>query len=194
MITVALQGIRGGVGTSSIVAGWRWRPGSRGPGCWLVDRARTTCRLHLGRPHDEPCGWGLLADPARQWRDGAPLLARIWICWLRAVLRGLLSVDWLSAVEGYDLVLLDLPAGVTPVAESTQLLTVVNADANCHTRLYRHHLVPQEQVVVTQFTSRRALQQDLLDLWMEGGLPLLSIRLHRDEVDGGGDGGQIAGR
>lgn len=75
--------------------------------------------------------------------------------------------------------LLDLPAGVTPVA-STRLLTVVNADANAHTRLYRHSFLPHEQVVVTQFTSRRALQQDLLDLWMEG-VPLLTIRLHRDE-------------
>ena len=64
------------------------------------------------------------------WRPGLDLLAQGGVA-------GSLSVDWLSAVEGYDLVLLDLPAGVTPVA-STRLLTVVNADANAHTRLYRH--------------------------------------------------------
>lgn len=118
----------------------------------------------------------------RQVTGAQPSIAgdRVWICWHKGGGAGPLSVDWLSVVEGYDLVLLDLPAGMTPVA-STRLLTVVNADANAHTRLYRHLFVPHEQVVVTQFTSRRALQQDLLDLWMEGGIPLLSIRLHRDE-------------
>lgn len=181
MITVALQGIRGGVGTTSIVAGLAlaaWRQGAR---VLAVDLCPDNqLPLHFGRPHDEVCGWGLLADPAHSWRTvihcwrpGLDLLAQGGVA-------GPLSVDWLSAVEGYDLVLLDLPAGVTPVAV-TRLLTVVNADANAHTRLYRHLFVPHEQVVVTQFTSRRALQQDLLDLWMEAGIPMLSIRLHRDE-------------
>jgi cellulose synthase operon protein YhjQ len=181
VITVALQGIRGGVGTTSIVAGLAlaaWRQGAR---VLAVDLCPDNqLPLHFGRPHDEVCGWGLLADPAHSWRTaihcwrpGLDLLAQGGVA-------GPLSVDWLSVVEGYDLVLLDLPAGVTPVA-ATRLLTVVNADANAHTRLYRHLFVPHEQVVVTQFTSRRALQQDLLDLWMEAGIPMLSIRLHRDE-------------
>lgn len=182
MITVALQGIRGGVGTTSIVAGLAlaaWRQGTR---VLAVDLCPDNqLPLHFGRPHDEACGWGLLADPVNSWRSaiycwrpGLDLLAQ-------AGVAGPLSVDWLSAVEGYDLVLLDLPADMTPVA-STRLLTVVNADANAHTRLYRHVFVPHEDVVVTQFTSRRALQQDLLGLWGEGGIPLLSIRLHRDEA------------
>jgi len=61
-------------------------------------------------------------------------------------------------------------------------LTIVNADANCHVRLYRHVWEDGERLLVTQFTSRRALQQDLLDLWQAGGLPLLGLRLHRDEA------------
>ena len=31
-------------------------------------------------------------------------------------------------------------------------------------------------------TSKRALQQGLLDLWLAGGLPLLNLHLHRDEA------------
>lgn len=181
MITVALQGIRGGVGTTSIVAGLALAARRQGARVLAVDLCPDNqLPLHFGRPHDEVCGWGLLADPTNNWRSAI-------YCWqpdldllAQGGVTGLLSTEWLSAVEGYDLVLLDLPAGVTPVA-STRLLTVVNADANAHTRLYRHSFLPQEQVVVTQFTSRRALQQDLLDLWMEGEVPLLTIRLHRDE-------------
>ena len=88
---------------------------------------------------------------------------------------------WLQALEGYDLVLLDLPLGPLP-ALPCQLLTVVNADANCHVRLHRHAWATGERLLVTQFTSRRALQQDLLDLWQAAGLPLLGLRLHRDEA------------
>ena len=88
---------------------------------------------------------------------------------------------WLQALEGYDLVLLDLPLGPLPEIPC-QLLTVVNPDANCHVRLHRHVWAGGERWRVTQFTSRRALQQDLLDLWQAAGLPLLGLRLHRDEA------------
>ena len=77
--------------------------------------------------------------------------------------------------------LLDLPLGPVP-AIPCRLLTIVNADANCHVRLHRHAWAAGERLLVTQFTSRRALQQDLLDLWQAAGLPLLGLRLHRDEA------------
>ena len=83
--------------------------------------------------------------------------------------------------DAIDLVLLDLPMGQL-LGLPCKRLTIVNADANCHVRLYRHVWEDGERLLVTQFTSRRALQQDLLDLWQAGGLPLLGLRLHRDEA------------
>ncbi|RQX19794.1 hypothetical protein EHZ61_18885, partial [Aeromonas caviae] len=47
------------------------------------------------------------------------------------------SAEWLAGIDGYDLVLLDLPLGMAPVIPCRRLL-VVNADANCHVRLHRH--------------------------------------------------------
>ena len=58
----------------------------------------------------------------------------------------------------------------------------------------RHRWAADERLLVTQFTSHRALQQDLLDLWQAGGLPCSPLRLHRDEGDGRGHGRQAAGR
>ncbi|BDN86843.1 hypothetical protein KAM471c_06580 [Aeromonas caviae] len=77
--------------------------------------------------------------------------------------------------------LLDLPLGMAPVIPCRRLL-VVNADANCHVRLHRHPWAADERLLVTQFSSQRALQQGLLDLWLAGGLPLLNLHLHRDEA------------
>ncbi|MFQ2485250.1 cellulose synthase operon protein YhjQ/BcsQ [Aeromonas caviae] len=87
----------------------------------------------------------------------------------------------LAAHEQGARVLLDLPLGMAPVIPCRRLL-VVNADANCHVRLHRHPWAADERLLVTQFSSQRALQQGLLDLWLAGGLPLLNLHLHRDEA------------
>ncbi|MGL5564712.1 MAG: cellulose synthase operon protein YhjQ/BcsQ, partial [Plesiomonas sp.] len=70
MITVALQGIRGGVGTTSIVAGLALAARRQGARVLAVDLCPDNqLPLHFGRPHDEVCGWGLLADPTNNWRS-----------------------------------------------------------------------------------------------------------------------------
>ncbi|WP_429168706.1 cellulose biosynthesis protein BcsQ [Aeromonas rivipollensis] len=182
MNCVALQGIRGGVGTSSLVAGLALAAREQGARVLAVDLCQDNLLgIHLGLPHADARGWSRLADPAREWRsalhhyeEGLDLLPH-------GAQPGASAGAWLQALEGYDLVLLDLPLGSLP-AIPCRLLTVVNADANCHVRLHRHVWAPGERLLVTQFTSRRALQQDLLDLWQAAGLPLLGLRLHRDEA------------
>lgn len=182
MNTVALQGIRGGVGTTSIVAGLALAAWEQGARVLAVDLCPDNLLgIHLGLSQDEAGGWSQLIDPAQEWRSvlhhyesGLDLLPH-------GGQQGQPPLDWLQTIEGYDLLLLDLPMGPVP-ALPCRRLTVVNADANCHVRLYRHAWVADERLLVTQFTSRRALQQDLLDLWLAGGLPLLTLRLHRDEA------------
>lgn len=187
MNRVALQGIRGGVGTTSVVAGLAWAAQEQGARVLAVDLCPDSLLgIHLGLPHDEAGGWSQLSDPAREWRSA-----------LHPYERGLdllpyggqpndsqsngASLDWLQAIDGYDLLLLDLPVKAA-LEIPCRRLTVVNADANCHVRLYRRAWVTDERLLVTQFTSSRALQQDLLDLWFAAGLPQLTQRLHRDEA------------
>lgn len=187
MNTVALQGIRGGVGTTAIVAGLAWAAREQGARVLAVDLCPDNLLgIHLGLPHDDGRGWSELTDPAREWRSalhpyesGLDLLS--YGCQLDGGQPSARPLDWLQAIDGYDLLLLDLPVGPVPEL-ACRHLRVANADANCHVRLYRHAWAADERLLVTQFTSRRALQQDLLDLWLAGGLPLLTLRLHRDEA------------
>ena len=181
MKVIALQGIRGGVGTTAIVAGLAQAAHEQGARVLAVDLCPDNqLGIHLGLPHDDPGGWSRLTQPAREWRgalhrreEGLDLLSH-------GGEEGA-SAEWLAGIDGYDLVLLDLPMGQL-LGLPCKRLTIVNADANCHVRLYRHVWGDGERLLVTQFTSRRALQQDLLDLWQAGGLPLLGLRLHRDEA------------
>lgn len=182
MHIVALQGIRGGLGTTSIVAGLAWAAREQGARVLVVDLCPDNLLgIHLGLPHDDTRGWSRLSTPAQEWRSdlyhyesGLDLLPH-------GGQSNAAALDWLQAIEGYDLLLLDLPVGLVP-GLACRHLRVANADANCHVRLYRHVWAADERLLVTQFTSRRALQQDLLDLWLAGGLPLLTLRLHRDEA------------
>lgn len=187
MNTVALQGIRGGVGTTSIVAGLAWAAREQGARVLAVDLCPDNLLgIHLGLPHDEAVGWRPLSDPAREWRSalhpyesGLDLLP--YGCHANGSQPNGGPLDWLQAIDGYDLLLLDTPIDAA-LTLPCRRLTVVNADANSHVRLYRRTWVADERLLVTQFTSRRALQQDLLDLWSVAGLPQLTQRLHRDEA------------
>lgn len=202
MNTVALQGIRGGVGTTSTVAGLAWAAREQGARVLAVDLCPDNLLgIHLGLPHDEVAGWHQLSDPAREWRSALhPYESGLDLLPYGHQLSGgqpnghqpnggqpkdgqwnVGALDWLQAIDGYDLLLLDLPMNAA-LELPCRRLTVVNADANSHVRLYRRAWVADERLLVTQFTSRRALQQDLLDLWFAAGLPQLTQRLHRDEA------------
>lgn len=182
MRVIGVRGLRGGVGATSIVAGLAWAAARQGARVLVVDLCQDNLLgLHLGRPHDEQSGWSQLTDPSLQWRDTV-LKCTVDIDLLaHGGADAMASLDWLQQFSGYDLILLDMPPGLALPWLSLQL-TVIHADANCHVRLYRHQLDPNERLLLTQFSSRRALQQDLLELWLQAGLPILSVRLHRDEV------------
>ena len=66
MNLVALQGIRGGVGTTSLVAGLALAAREQGARVLAVDLCHDNLLgIHLGLSHDDPRGWSRLADPTR---------------------------------------------------------------------------------------------------------------------------------
>ncbi|WP_290437343.1 cellulose synthase operon protein YhjQ/BcsQ [Aeromonas caviae] len=69
MKAIALQGIRGGVGTTAIVAGLAQAAHEQGARVLAVDLCPDNqLGIHLGLPHDDPGGWSRLTQPAREWR------------------------------------------------------------------------------------------------------------------------------
>lgn len=88
MITVALQGIRGGVGTTSIVAGLALAARRQGAGCWLLISVLTINCRSISGDLTMRCAGGV-CWLIRQTIGVPPSIAGnpIWICWLRAVLR-----------------------------------------------------------------------------------------------------------
>lgn len=182
MRVVGVRGLRGGVGATSIVAGLAWAAARQGARVLAVDLCQDNLLgLHFGRPHDEQSGWSQLVEPATQWRDMVQRCVVDIDLLAHGGAEGSNAFEWLQQLSGYDLILLDMPPGLSLPLLALQL-TVIQADANCHVRLYRHPRAANERLLLTQFSSRRALQQDLLDLWLQAGLPILSVRLHRDEV------------
>lgn len=180
MITIALNGLRGGVGTSATVAGIAhaaWKEGHRVLALGLCPNNQLA--LHFGLSIDA-AGWCSLVDPASQWQQAL----HTWQPGLDLLPHGQGSEQgspaWLSAISGYDLLLLDLPVG--GVAAANRRLTLVHGDANCHVRLFQYQFEETERLLVTQFDSSRALQQELMELWQQAKLPLLNMRLHRDEA------------
>ncbi|WP_052816577.1 cellulose synthase operon protein YhjQ/BcsQ [Aeromonas caviae] len=111
MKVIALQGIRGGVGTTAIVAGLAQAAHEQGARVLAVDLCPDNqLGIHLGLPHDDPGGWSRLTQPAREWRgalhrreEGLDLLSH-------GGGEGA-SAEWLAGIGGYDLVLPDLARG-----------------------------------------------------------------------------------
>ena len=63
MKVIALQGIRGGVGTTAIVAGLAQAAHEQGARVLAVDLCPDNqLGIHLGLPHDDPGGWSRLTQ------------------------------------------------------------------------------------------------------------------------------------
>lgn len=182
MKVIGIRGLRGGVGTTSIVAGLAHALAQQGMHVLAVDLCQDNMLgLHFGIPNDEQSGWSNLINPSKQWHDNVLKYANNIDLLLHGGKRVSAPLDWLQQLSGYNLILLDMPLGLD-LTWLNQQLTVIHADTNCHVRLYRHQIAHNEQFLLSQFSSRRALQQDLLELWLQAELPILQVKLHRDEM------------
>lgn len=82
MPVLALQGIRGGTGTTSVTAALAWALQQLGESTLVIDWSPTNqLRLHFNTPHSERCGWMRAALEAMRsmWRCAirtAPILSR----------------------------------------------------------------------------------------------------------------------
>lgn len=199
MPVIALQGIRGATGVTSLTAGLGWALAQLGEKVLAIDFSPDNLlRLHFAMPFSAPRGWASAAEAGAGWQHGAMRYSRL----LDFLPFGRLSgparapaslTDWranmaqLKSLSAYHWIVLDVPAGDSELATQALsladgVLIILQADAQCHVRLHQQSLPRQAHYVVNQFVPASALQQDLLLLWQQSLADLLPVVLHRDEA------------
>ena len=202
---LALQGIRGGVGTTSLVAGLGDALHRLGERVLMVDASPDNLLgLHFNLPVDEADGWAHAELAGRGWREAAFEVE----AGLVLVPYGLADAsqaetmeDRLRAGKGFwearcagmgahfDWILFDLPRGLAAHASAVVgsglaplLLRVATLDAGCHVLLQRHGIgSPHGFVVANRHDPAVQLQRDLAQLWAaQLGPRWISKTVHED--------------
>ncbi|WP_219064068.1 cellulose biosynthesis protein BcsQ [Pseudomonas sp. UMAB-08] len=201
MTSLSLQGLRGGVGNSSLLAAVGYALHSLGERVLMIDMCpENLLRLHFNLMAVEPGGW------ARAMLDGQDWYKQAWSLTptLDLLPYGSLSHREYRKIEqqldsqpdlwadrqaslavNYDWLLFDLPQrlpGHAAVGPCHFQIRVVEADAACHVLL-------QEQedadglVLVNRFDPGSQLQRDLLLIWRQHySSRMLPLTVHNDEA------------
>lgn len=205
MPVLALQGIRGGVGTTSVAAALAWALQQLKESVLVIDFSPDNLlRLHFNMPFDQPRGWANAEIAGEGWQQGAMRYSEL----LDFLPFGQLTLTeteqlhtslqqhpnlWrenLAALQASTpscWILLDIPAGDSTftrqmLALADKVLVLIHADASCHIRLHQQNLPANCHFLLNQFSASSHLQQDLHQLWLQSLDNLLPIFIHRDEA------------
>ena len=205
MPIIALSGIRGGTGTTSITAALAWALCQAGESVLAVDLSPDNLlRLHFNMPHEHRRGWARAEIDGEGWHEGAmEYLGHLAFLpfgrtspeeRLRLFERpGPGQVDWrqylsqLRAGKGYRWILLDLPGGDSPMLQqclssADHILMVINPDANCHARLHQQALPVGCHLLINRYLPTSRLQHDIYQLWLQTLEGVLPVIVHLDEA------------
>ncbi|MGQ8776114.1 cellulose biosynthesis protein BcsQ [Serratia sp. NA_112.1] len=205
MPVIALQGLRGGMGTTSVTAALAWALQQLGESVLAVDFAPDNqLRLHFNTPFELARGWARAEQDGGEWQQGAMHYCENldFLPFGRLTAAGRLSLQqycrqhpnhWqenlaqLSASAQYNWILLDLPADdpllaaqALPLADSVFIL--IAPDANCQVRLHQQALPEGCRFLINHYFAASQLQQDLHQLWLQTLGGLLPVVIHRDEA------------
>ncbi|KIH85233.1 cellulose biosynthesis protein BcsQ [Pseudomonas batumici] len=201
MTSLSLRGLRGGVGTSSLLAATGHALHSLGERVLLVDMCpENLLRLHFGVSVSEPDGW------ARAMIDGVGWNTQAWTVepGLGVLPYGRLKREeqdqieqhllkdpelWrrrqASLAEHFDWILFDVPLrlpGHAHVGPCALRLRIVEADAACHVLLQQEEALGGH-LLINRFDPVSQLQRDLLLIWRKQyGARLLPLSVHQDEA------------
>lgn len=198
MPVIALQGIRGGCGVTSVTAALAWALAQAGEKVLAIDFSPANLlRLHFNMPYDSARGWATSVRAGEGWEQGAmrynAQLDFLPFGQLPAIEQAQVYCDWqdnltkIANTGVYDWVLLDTPidqpalaAQALSIADHT--FTLLHADSQSHVRLHQQAVPTESHYLVNQFMPGSQLQQDILLLWQQSLPRLLPVILHRDEA------------
>lgn len=204
MAVIGLQGLRGGVGTTSITAALGWSLQQLGETVLVIDTSPgNLLRLFFNIDFANPQGWARAMLDNQDWRKSA------WryTSHLDVLPFGKLSPaerETFSSIETalgqfshyladlkesqrYRWILVDLPHGFEALtrqllSETDSVLTVAKPDSNCHTRLHQQALPQGAHLLVNYLLVASQLQDDIYQLWLQSQRAMIPIIPHRDEA------------
>nr|WP_019409561.1 cellulose biosynthesis protein BcsQ [Pseudomonas psychrophila] len=201
MIAMSLQGIRGGVGTSTTLAALSFALSSLGQKVLVIDMCpENALGLHFNLDYAPAEGWARATLDQTPWYEHAwniesgldvlpyGTLTDVDVLQLDQLLRDnppLWSTRQASLAHSVDWVLFDLPQRLpghiaNPRCEIA--LNVLNLDAASHVLLQPQRNSAQ-RLLVNRFDPASQFQRDLLLLWQHHyAQSLLPIHLHADEA------------
>ncbi|MCW8384936.1 cellulose biosynthesis protein BcsQ [Fluoribacter dumoffii] len=205
MPIIALQGIRGGVGVTSIAAGLAWALQQLHESALVIDfTPDNLLRLHFNMPFEETQGWARAHLDKQNWKEQihsyGPLISYLPFGKITQTERVNLEnelqenpVFWqknfeeLIAKNKYHWILLDLPADATLLTQqglacADRVLLVLTADMNCHIRLHQQKIPEHCYFLINYYSPAKSLQKDLYDLWQRILPNFLPLILHSDEA------------
>ena len=204
MSILGLQGVRGGVGTTSITSALAWALQILGENVLVVDASPDNLlRMSFNVDFAHRDGWARALLDGKDWRDaGLRYTTQLdllpfgqltveerenpqeWAEKLGAICAGLRE---LKESRRFSWILLDLPHGVSPLTQQLvslcdHTLAVVKADTNCHIRLHQQALPTGAHILINDLRIASQLQDDLYQVWLQSQRRLLPMVIHRDEA------------
>lgn len=194
MTVVALSGMRGGVGTTALVAGVGFALHKLQQRVLMVDlQPRNLLRLHFNLALASTDGWAIAEQNAEgswsealfQVEEGLYLLP---FGQVQAPGRAVEGQAWAQRLQHlqahFDWIVLDTPATLPQLPDAVMRLRVLEADAACHALLSLEG-AGDDYLLVNRFDPISQLQRDLLLLWRERHPQLIPQVIHRDEAMAG---------
>lgn len=203
MAILGLQGIRGGVGTTSITAALAWSLQLLGESVLVIDACPDNLlRLSFNIDFASRGGWARSMLDGNDWRDagmrytsqldvlpfGQATVSEQQALHQQDALSPLDSLfQTLKTQQQYHWVLIDLPHGFSPltrqfIAQCDHVFTIIKPDINCHIRLHQQPLPAGSHILINDLRIGSQLQDDLWQVWLQSQTRILPTTIHRDEA------------
>ncbi|MEI9539274.1 cellulose biosynthesis protein BcsQ [Enterobacter cancerogenus] len=204
MAILGLQGVRGGVGTTSVTAALAWSLQLLGESVLVIDACPDNLlRMSFNVDFRHQDGWARAFLDGKEWQDAGLRYTSL----LDLLPYGQLTVaerenenahqpllaQFSNALQRlkeqghYRWIVLDLPHGSDPltrqlITQCDHVLSIVNVDANCHIRLHQQALPANAHILINDLRLSSQIQDDLYQIWLQSQRRLLPMVIHRDEA------------
>ena len=179
MAVLGLQGVRGGVGTTTITAALAWSLQMLGENVLVVDACPDNLlRLSFNVDFTHRQGWARAMLDGQDWRDAGLR----YTSQLDLLPFGQLSIEEQENPQHWQTQLSDICSSLQQLKASDHSLAIVNVDANCHIRLHQQALPDGAHILINDFRIGSQVQDDIYQLWLQSQRRLLPMLIHRDEA------------